>query len=106
MVKTIGQFTDFITSNEMVTVASAILVTPIILGSVVNFGSSVPFIGTNVWVILLIASFIIFGLTSMVPTGKARALVMGIGAGLFINFLITNPLTGKFFAGILTRGTG
>jgi len=96
-------FTNFIKSDEMITVASAILVTPLILGTVLNLGSNVPFVGQNVWVLLLIASFVVFGLSSMVPKGFMRSIVMGVGAGLFINFLITNPLTGRFFNRIVNR---
>jgi len=97
-------FTNFITSNEMIAVASSILVTPLILGSVASLGSNLPVIGNNVWAVLLIASFIVFGLSSMVPAGMLRSVVIGVAGGLFINFLITNPLTGRFFNRIAQRG--
>jgi len=100
----VSKYTDFIKSNEMVTVASAIIVTPLILASVVSLGTNLPVIGNNVWLVLLIASFVVFGLSSMVPAGILRSVVMGVGAGLFINFLIINPATRGIFSRLQTVG--
>jgi len=103
-IPSVKSFTNFATSNEMITVASAILVTPLILGSVASLGTNLPVIGNNVWAVLLIASFIVFGLSSLVPAGMLRSIVIGVAGGLFINFLITNPISGRFFNRITARG--
>jgi len=96
----ITKFVDFLKSDAVITSASAILLTPIILGTVTQFGSRIPAVGNRLWIIFLIASIIVFSIASMF-SGIIQDIVLGLSIGLFINaFLATS-----FGAGLLQRFT-
>jgi len=94
----IAKFADFIKSDAVVTTLSAILITPLILGTVTNFGSRIPAVGNRLWLIFLIASIIVFSIASMF-TGIVQDIVLGLSIGLALNALLST----SFGAGLLSR---
>jgi len=94
----IGKFTDFLKSGEVVTVASALLITPVILGTVSSFGANLPVIGDRIWIIFLIASIVIFSVASMF-TGIIKNVLLGLSVGLAINSMLST----QFGAQLVSR---
>lgn len=94
----IGKFTDFLKSGEVVTVASALLITPVILGTVSSFGANLPVIGDRIWIIFLIASIVIFSVASMF-TGLIKNILLGLSVGLAINSFLST----QFGAQLVSR---
>ena len=79
----IGGFTSFIRSNEMIAVASAILITPIVMASVTSIISRFPFLRDNFAIGMLVASLAIFIIAGML-SGMLRAIALGISAGVLL----------------------
>jgi len=96
----IRKFTDFLKSDVVITTVSAILLTPLILGTVTQFGSRIPAVGNRLWIIFLIASIIGFSIASMF-SGMIQDIVLGLSIGLAINAVLAT----SFGAGILQRLT-
>jgi len=80
----IGGFTNFLTSNEFVAVASAVLITPIVLSTVTALISRLPLLRNNFAIGMLIASLIIFIIASMFGAGFMRSILLGISAGVLL----------------------
>lgn len=76
-------FVSFIKSNEMIAIASAILITPLVLSLVTSLISRVPFLRDHFAIGMLIASLAIFVLASM-SSGAIRAVLLGISAGVLL----------------------
>jgi len=79
----INNFTTFLKSKEMIAVASAILITPVILATVTSLLSRVPFLRDNFAIGMLIASLAIFIIASMVG-GFLQPVLLGISAGVLL----------------------
>jgi hypothetical protein len=79
----LGGFTSFIKSNEMIAVASAILITPVVMASVTSLISRVPFLRDNFAIGMIVASLVIFIISSMIG-GIARSILLGISAGVLL----------------------
>ncbi len=77
-------FQKFIMSPEIVAVASAIIVTPFIIGFITNFVDSVPFLRDHVTIGLILSAFLIFILSSKIRNITFRAVAIGIAGGLLI----------------------
>ena len=95
----LGGFTNFIKSNEFVAVASAVLITPIILGMVTNLIGRLPFLRNNFAIGMIVASIIIFIIAGMFGSGMLRAVVLGISAGV----LLVGLQSTSFVQGALNR---
>jgi len=80
----IGGFRNFITSKEFIAVASAVLITPVILSSVTAMIGRLPFLRNNFAIGMLVASLIIFIIASMFGDGMLRAVLLGISAGVLL----------------------
>jgi hypothetical protein len=80
----IGGFSDFLTSNEFVAVASAVLITPIVLSTVTALISRLPLLRNNFAIGMLVASLIIFIIASMFSQGFMRSVFLGISAGVLL----------------------
>jgi len=80
----LGGFTNFIKSNEFVAVASAVLITPVVLGMVTSLIGRIPFLQNNFAIGMIVASLIIFIIAGMFGSGMLRAVVLGISAGVFL----------------------
>jgi len=80
----LGGYTSFIKSNEFVAVASAVLITPVVLGMVTSLIGRLPFLRNNFAVGMIVASIIIFIIAGMFGTGMLRAVVLGISAGVLL----------------------
>jgi len=80
----IGNFTQFLKSNEFVAVASAVLITPVVLSSVTALISRLPLLRNNFAIGMLVASLIIFIIASMFTQGFMRAIILGISAGVLL----------------------
>lgn len=80
----LGGFTSFVKSKEFVAVASAVLITPVILGLVTSMVSRLPLLRNNFAVGMLVASIIIFIIAMMFGDGLLRAVILGISAGVLI----------------------
>jgi len=79
----LGGFTSFIKSNEMIAVASAVLITPVVMASVTSLLSRVPFLRDNFAIGMIVASLVIFIISSMVG-GVIRSILLGISAGVLL----------------------
>jgi len=77
-------FTQFVKSKEFVAVASAVLITPVVLGLVTSMVSRLPLLRNNFAVGMLVASIIIFIIAMMFGDGLLRAVILGISAGVLI----------------------
>jgi len=79
------KFTDFVTSDTVIVVAGAILVTPILLSVIGTLTAGrIPIIRDNVLLTLGLASLILF-ILSAIFKGKIRLLFLGASAGALIN---------------------
>lgn len=85
----IGKFTDFITSDTVIVVAGALLVTPILLGVLsTTILGGIPVIRDNVMLALAATSLILFILALIVrgiAGAKVSLLLLGASAGALIN---------------------
>ena len=79
----IGKFTGFIKSNEFIAVASAVLFTPVILGSVNALISRFPVIRDNFAIGMAVAAFLIIIIAGML-SGFLRSIVLGLAAGVLL----------------------
>lgn len=79
----VDDFKKFVTSPEIVAVAAAILITPLILGAVSSFTDSVPFLQDHITIALILSAFVVFIIASKVG-GMFRAVLIGIAGGLLI----------------------
>ncbi len=81
----LDKFAGFVTSDTVVVVAGALVVTPILLGVISSFATSnIPIIRDNVMLSLAFASLILF-ILSAIFKGKLRLLFLGASAGALIN---------------------
>lgn len=94
----ISKFQDFLKSKELITVGSAVLFTPILLGTITSVVSRVPFLRDNIAIGLAIAAFAIFLLSATIG-GILRNVMMGVAAGT----LITAIQTTSFGQSILSK---
>ena len=84
----LNRFMEFIRSREMIAVASAILITPILLGTITAIVSRFPLLRDNVAIGLAVASFALFLIAMMFsPTGILRSIFIGVAAGTLITAL-------------------
>ena len=80
----LGGFRSFITSKEFIAVASAVLITPVILTTVTALISRLPFLRDHFAIGMLIVSLAIFILAGMFGEGMLRAIMIGISAGVLL----------------------
>lgn len=95
-----GDFQKFVTSDEVVAVGSAIIITPLLLKSIEAIVAKVPFLRDHFSVGLAIAAFVIFILAGkMTKQGsKLRPVLVGIAGGVLITAIA------PFFEGALKGG--
>ena len=84
----IGNFKKLITSEKSITAASAILVTPAVLGIVDQVSKRSNFLVRNITIALLLAAFVAFILAGLF-SGILQDIVLGVSIGLFVNALMT-----------------
>jgi len=80
----LGGYTSFLQSKEFVAVASAVLITPVVLGLVTSLIGRLPFLQNNFAIGMIVASIIIFIIAGMFGDGMLRAVILGISAGVFL----------------------
>jgi len=80
----LGGFRSFITSKEFIAVASAVLITPVILTTVTALISRLPFLRDHFAIGMLIVSIIIFILAGMFGETIMRAILLGVSAGVLL----------------------
>jgi len=90
-----GGFTKFLMSNEVIAVGSAILITPVLLTSITAIVSRVPFLRDHFAIGMAVASFILFALSATF-SGMARAIALGISAGILIVGLQSTSIVQSF----------
>lgn len=96
----LGRFTDFVTSDTVIVVAGALIVTPILLGVLSTFVvGRIPVIRDNVMLALAISSLILF-ILSAIFKGKLRLLFLGASAGALINAIQQTPFAQNILARI------
>ena len=92
----------FLFSETSVTVYSAIIATPIVLGFASRFAiDSIP-----TWILLVIFGFIFFLVSSQLK-GYSQAIVQGISIGIFLNALFSTQFGATLSArlgGLTTSG--
>lgn len=93
----LDDFQKFIMSPEIVAVASAIIVTPFIMGFVTQFIDSIPFLRDHVTIGLVVSAFIIFILASKIKSMMLRAVAIGVAGGLLITAI--EPFISGFIGG-------
>ncbi len=81
----LSKFTDFVTSDTVIVVAGALIVTPILLVVLsTTILGGIPVIRDNVMIALAVSSLILFILATLFK-GKIRLLFLGAAAGALIN---------------------
>ncbi len=80
----LGGFRSFITSKEFIAVASAVLITPVILTTVTALISRLPFLRDHFAIGMLVVSILLFILASMFGETMLRAVLLGISAGVLL----------------------
>ena len=81
----LSQFTNFVTSDTVIVVAGALLVTPILLGVLSTFiVGRIPVVRENILLTLAVSSLILF-IIAAIMKGKIRLLFLGASAGALIN---------------------
>ena len=93
----IDDFRKFISSPEIVAVAAAIIITPLIQGAVENLIGSVPFLKDHITIALILSAFVVFIIAAKVG-GIFRAVLIGIAGGLLITAIepfISDVIGGK-----------
>jgi len=91
----LGKFTNFVKSKCAITAASALIITPSVLGIVdqVTAGRNLP--TTNVTVILIAAAIVLFIIAGMIGEGIIQNILLGGVIGLVVNALLTVPQIGN-----------
>jgi len=92
----VGKFTDFVRSKEFIAVASAVIITPIILASVTSLISRIPLLRNNFAIGMIVASIIIFIIASMFGDNLMRAVLLGISAGVLLVGIQSTSLAQNF----------
>ena len=89
----IGKFTTFLKSGAAITAASAIVITPAVLGIVdqVTAGKNLPI--QNVTAVLIVAAIILFVIAGFFG-GMIQSILLGGVIGLVVNALLTIPAVG------------
>lgn len=82
-------FTGFLFSPEAIAVASATLLTPFISRYILPLVASLPVLGANPAVALLISALIVFMLARFIGGSILRPILLGAAAGMAINALIS-----------------
>lgn len=104
----VGGFTNFLKSDSVILVASAIFLTPLTLGLVGGLGGRIPFINTNITLIFIIASIAVFFLAGMVGSalkGKLQPVLLGISAGLAFNALASTQFGNRLVNRLKPNGS-
>ena len=89
-------FQKFVTSPEIVAIASAIIVTPLLIGAIGSFIDNVPFFRDHATIALIAAGFVVFIFAAKMK-GMFRSILIGIAGGLLITAiepLISDALGG------------
>jgi len=86
--------TSFLTSDEAFVGYSAVVATPIVMRTLTP---RLPRFTSSGWGILAIVGFVIL-LIARKLRGKARAIVTGIGAAMFINAILSIPALSPYLS--------
>ena len=89
----IGKFTRFLKSEGAITAASAMIVTPAVLGIVDQVTAKSGFPVSNVTIVLLIAAVVLFTIAGFF-SGIIQNILLGGVIGLVVNALLTVPAIG------------
>lgn len=95
----VGRFLDFLKSKEFISVAAAVIITPLALRGVESLVTRFGVLRQNFTVALILAGFGLFLIAGMV-SGLLRAVILGIAAGVAITAVA------PFFEGSLNRVFG
>lgn len=82
-------FTGFLFSPEAIAVASATLLTPFISRYILPLVSSIPVLGSNPALALIISAVIVFMIARFVGGTILRPILLGVAAGMAINAIIS-----------------
>lgn len=82
-----GMIAGFLLSETSVTVYSAIIATPIVLGIV---SRHIPSFGPT-WIVLAVLGFVLFTISSFFG-GYVRAIIGGVAVATFLNALLSTRL--------------
>lgn len=95
----LGRFVDFVSSDTVIVVAGALLVTPILLGVLsTSILGGLPVVRDNVMIALAVSSLILFILATLFK-GRIRLALLGASAGALINAIQQT----RFAQNILSR---
>ena len=93
ILKSAGAIRGFLLSETSVTVYSAILLTPVVLGISARYVPSFA----PAWVVLIVVAFILFLLASG-TNGYIRAVLHGISIAVFLNAFLSTSIGGRLTA--------
>ena len=79
----VKDFQQFITSEELILVGSAIILTPLLQATVDELASRIPFLAEHASIALILIAFVIFAFSSKLPK-MIRLVAIGFSAGLAI----------------------
>jgi len=96
----VSKFQTFLTSKEFIAVASAVVVTPLILTQVRNIVARTPLLQRNFTIGMVLVGFVIFLIAFMV-SGFIRTILIGVGAGVAITALA--PIFEGQISGVFNR---
>ena len=84
----VSKFTNFLTSDQAITAASAIIITPAVLGFVSRLTSRSGFLVQHATVALLLSAILVFIVAGMM-SGVIRSVLLGASIGIFVNAMLT-----------------
>jgi len=100
----IARFKDFVTSETILVVVGAIIVTPILFGVLQAFAiNKIPVVRDNLMLSLIITSLILFILATVFKQPMIRALLIGASAGALVSAVQQSSVVQNFLANISAR---
>ena len=99
--KSLSQYKGFLFSDTTVIVASAIFVTPVVLGFSAKYTQKA---GDKLWLYLIVIAFILFLVAGFV-SGIIRAIFLGASLGVFFNAIIATSFGSKLASRLNSIGS-
>lgn len=90
----LNEFQSFVMSPEIIAVASAVIVTPMLLGSIEGLIERVPLLKDHITIALIVVGFVVFIIASKLH-GIPKFIIIGIAGGLLITGI--NPFIQEQF---------
>lgn len=86
----VSRFSNFVTSKEVLIAGASFVLTPIALSKINGKLGSIPFVGNNPTLALVLVAFVIFLIGSQM-SGFVRTIIIAVGAGVFVSAVLAIP---------------